>query len=121
MPPRRDPLLTEADIPPPLDPPERSSFDSEAAFDEAMAEHPAAAEARMKERRRMKEKLRQQLRQQNRSKRDRSGRRCNAAARVQPRVSTSSANEKREVRMFSCGDKHHCSKTFCASLVRHEP
>ncbi len=68
MPPsRRGPQLSEADVPLPLDRPERSSFDSQAAFDNAVAEYPAAAAQRMKERRKMKEKLRDQ-------KRDRSGR-----------------------------------------------
>ena len=75
MPPRRETPLTEADIPPPLDPPQRSSFDSQSAFDQTMAEHPAAAAARMKERRRLKEKLRDQ-------KRDRSGRARSSVARA---------------------------------------
>ena len=59
---RAAPALTEADIPPlppPLpDAPERGSFGSQAAFDEAMAEHQAAAarnEEQRKERRRLKE------------------------------------------------------------------
>lgn len=71
---KRAPALTEADIPPPPprlpDAPERSSFASQAAFDEAIADYQAAAarnEEQRKERRRMKEKLRDQ-------NRDRSGR-----------------------------------------------
>ena len=80
MPPsRRGPQLTEADIPLPLDRPERSSFDSQAAFDNAVAEYPAAAAQRMKERRKMKERLREQKRE--RSGRDRSGRDQSGRAR----------------------------------------
>lgn len=68
------PRVTEADIPdipPPLaKTPVRDSFASDAAYDEAKAEHQAAAARRaeqMKERRKMQERLREQ-------KRDRSGR-----------------------------------------------
>ena len=84
--PRRGAPLTEADIPPPFDPPERGSFDSQAAFARAMAEYPAAAAARMRERRHMQEKLREQNRpKRNRSGRDQSGRaRPSRSGRARP-------------------------------------
>lgn len=93
---KRAPVLTEADIPPlppPLpDAPERGSFGSQAAFDEAVAKHQAAAarrEEQVQHRRRLKEKLREQ----NRGKRDRSGR--DQSKRARPSDDGAKATERR--------------------------